>query len=263
MRKLVISDLHGCCDEFTELLNKVKYRPSEDQLILLGDYCDRGPKSKEVIERVLQLVDQGQGNAIALRGNHDQMFIDAMESNDNAVWIENGGLSTLKSYVGIDWFKQGFNYAEYNKAKAFIKLYYQHHIDFLKSLPLYTEDDRHIFVHAGIDPAFSGDFRSQPDESFLWGSEEFLDSANLFNKTIVFGHIPTKRIHNSAKIFFGDQKIGIDGGCCYGLQLNGLEIKGEGYKTCAVQKNKGWVAHILQLLRKLLDKGLQRIDRKR
>ncbi|MDQ0089587.1 serine/threonine protein phosphatase 1 [Paenibacillus anaericanus] len=251
MRKLVISDIHGCYDEFTELLNKAKYKPSVDQLILLGDYCDRGLRSKEVIEQVIQLVEQG--NVIALRGNHDQMFIDAMESNENAIWIENGGLSTLKSYVGTDWFKQGFNYPEYNKAKTFIKLYYQHHIDFLKSLPLYSEDDRHIFVHAGIDPTFSGDFRSQPDRSFLWGSEEFLDHANLLNKTIVFGHIPTKRIHNSAKIYFGDKKIGIDGGCCFGFQLNGLEIKGAGYKTYAVHKNKGVYARFLELLQKLLN----------
>lgn len=250
----MISDIHGCYDELVKLLKKAKYAPSVDQLILLGDYCDRGLKSKEVIEQVERLVEQG--NVIALRGNHDQMFIDAMESNDNAVWIENGGLGTLKSYVGRDWFKQGFNYAEYNKAKAFIKLHYQHHIDFLSSLPLYAEDDRHIFVHAGIDPDHSGDFRLQPAKSFLWGSEEFLDRANLSNKTVVFGHIPTKRLHNSANIFFGDKKIGIDGGCCFGLQLNGLEIKGAGYKTYAVHKNKGWLARFLQLLRKLLNKGL-------
>ena len=251
MRKLVISDIHGCYDEFNELLNKVKYSVAEDQLFLLGDYCDRGMKSKEVIEQVKQLVEQG--NVIALRGNHDQMFIDAMESDENAIWIENGGLPTIQSYVGVGWFKQGFNYPEYNKAKAFIKVYYQHHIDFLKSLPVYAEDDKHIFVHAGMDLTYIGDWKSQPNRNFMWGSKRFISSANLLNKTIVFGHTITKRLHKSANIWFGDQKIGMDGGCCFGLQLNGLEIYETGYKTYDIQKNKGLYSRALRLLQRLIN----------
>ncbi|WP_438348113.1 metallophosphoesterase family protein [Paenibacillus sp. FA6] len=251
MRKLVISDIHGCYDEFNELLNKVKYSPAEDHLILLGDYCDRGMKSKEVIEQVKQLVEQG--NVIALRGNHDQMFIDAMESDENAIWIENGGLPTVQSYVGVGWFKQGFNYPEYNKAKAFIKVYYQHHIDFLKSLPVYVEDDKHIFVHAGMDPTYIGDWKSQPDRNFMWGSKRFLGSANLLNKTIVFGHTTTNRLHRSANIWFGAKKIGMDGGCCFGLQLNGLEIHEAGYKTYVIQKNKSLYSRVLRLLQRLIN----------
>ncbi|MNN07784.1 Serine/threonine-protein phosphatase 1 [compost metagenome] len=263
MRKLVISDIHGCYDELSKLLNKVKYIPSEDQLILLGDYCDRGPKSKEVIEQVRRLVQQG--NVIALRGNHDQLFIDAMENNENAIWMENGGLSTIKSYVGKDWFKTGFNYPEYNKAKAFIKMYYQHHIDFLKSLPLYAEDDRHLFAHAGIDPAYSGDLQSHPDNIFLWGTKQFLSSDHLLNKTIVFGHIPTIRIQESADIWFGNNKIGMDGGCYFGYQLNCLEIKHNRYKSYDIQKNKSWYARLQRFWHKLklwyLSKVKDRIEK--
>lgn len=251
MRKLVIGDIHGCYDEFNELLSKMNYIPAEDQLILLGDYCDRGFKSKEVIERVRRLVQQGNGKVIALRGNHDQLFIDAMEHNENAIWIENGGLYTIKSYVGKDWFKAGFNYSEYNKAKAFIKMYYQHHIDFLRSLPLYNEDDRHLFVHAGIDPTHSGDLQSHPEKHFIWGHKQFLGSDNLINKTIVFGHIPTIRIHHSTNIWFGDGKIGIDGGCCFGYQLNGLEINHTRYKSYVIQRDKSWDARLRRLIRRL------------
>ncbi|MBA9083758.1 serine/threonine protein phosphatase 1 [Fontibacillus solani] len=263
MRKLVISDIHGCYDEFEELLNKVKYIPSEDQLILLGDYCDRGPKSKEVIEQVRRLVQQG--NVIALRGNHDQLFIDAMENNENAIWMENGGISTIKSYVGKDWFKKGFNYPEYNRAKAFIKMYYQHHIDFLKSLPLYAEDDRHLFVHAGIDPAYSGDLQSHPDNIFLWGTKQFIGNDHQLNKTVVFGHIPTKRIHASTDIWFGNKKIGLDGGCYFGYQLNCLEIKNNRYKPFDIQINKSLYARVLRFCHKLkqlyITKVKDRIER--
>ncbi|MNO40131.1 Serine/threonine-protein phosphatase 1 [compost metagenome] len=264
MRKLVISDIHGCYDELSELLSKVKYIPSEDQLILLGDYCDRGPKSKEVIEQVRRLVQQGN-DVIALRGNHDQLFIDAMENNENAIWIENGGLSTIQSYVGKDWFKTGFNYPEYNKAKAFIKMYYQHHIDFLKSLPLYAEDDRHLFTHAGIDPAYSGDLQSHPDNIFLWGTKQFISSDHLLSKNVVFGHIPTKRIHASADIWFGNKKIGMDGGCYFGYQLNCLEISHNKYKFYDIQKNKSWYARLLRFWQKVklwyLTKIKNRIDK--
>ncbi|MNW59445.1 diadenosine tetraphosphatase [compost metagenome] len=165
--------------------------------------------------------------------------------------MENGGLPTVKSYVGKDWFKAGFNYPEYNKAKAFIKLYYQQHIDFLKSLPLYVEDDKHLFVHAGVNPAYSGDLKSHPEKNFLWGHKQFLDSAPFMNKTIVFGHIPTIRIHKSADTWFGDHKIALDGGCCFGYQLNCLEIKNNRYKSYDIQKNKSLYARIGRFIRKL------------
>jgi|SRR5690606_12147363 len=76
-RILAISDIHGCCDELNRLLELVKYNFTTDQLILLGDYVDRGFKSKDVIHKIKVLTDEG---AIALRGNHDQMFIDWLVS---------------------------------------------------------------------------------------------------------------------------------------------------------------------------------------
>ncbi|MEK4006547.1 metallophosphoesterase [Paenibacillus sp. FSL H3-0333] len=69
MRTLVISDIHGCYDEFNALLTRANYDPSEDKLILLVDYVDRGQKSKQVVAQVMNMIKHD--NITALRGNHD------------------------------------------------------------------------------------------------------------------------------------------------------------------------------------------------
>lgn len=96
-RILMISDIHGCLSQFNELLGSIKYIPSEDELILLGDYVDRGPQSKETIEGVRELVNNY--GVIALRGNHDQRLIDLIRTDKEEVqtkFLEHGGLHTLR-----------------------------------------------------------------------------------------------------------------------------------------------------------------------
>ncbi|WP_308860236.1 metallophosphoesterase [Paenibacillus radicibacter] len=89
-RRLVISDIHGCYDEFIRLLGKVFYNHKEDQLILLGDYCDRGKNSKKVIELIKYLNEEC--GAIVLKGNHDQMFVESILEDDDSNFLLNGGL---------------------------------------------------------------------------------------------------------------------------------------------------------------------------
>jgi serine/threonine protein phosphatase 1 len=224
-RILAISDIHGCHDEFNALLREVNYNPEEDKLILLGDYVDRGFKSKEVVEQVKNLVEEW--NIIALRGNHDQMFLDAMFKNEDELWLNNGGFQTVESYVGSDWFENGFNPNEYFKAKEFIHNHYSHHLKFLKTLKVYHETDNHIFVHAGLHPLYSDDWKNQPTENFLWIRNVFLNNKTNLDKTVIHGHTPNLYLHETEDIYFGDGKIGIDGGCCFGYQLNALEINND------------------------------------
>src|SRR5690606_23504955 len=96
-RTLVISDIHGELALFEELLQEAGYNAAEDQLILLGDYVDRGPDSKGVLERVVELKKQG---AIVLRGNHDNMMLAAVNDEPGAKerWARNGAIPTLQSY---------------------------------------------------------------------------------------------------------------------------------------------------------------------
>ncbi|GMX64602.1 metallophosphoesterase family protein [Paenibacillus elgii] len=234
-RTLVISDIHGCYDEFVDLLSVIKFAPAEDKLILLGDYCDRGFKSKNVIEMIMNL--HKEWNAVVLRGNHDQMFIDwFINKNEIAAFdfLQNGGLQTIESYCGLNWFEDKNFEMGLSKAREFIQNHYKHHIDFLKILPVYHETDEFIFVHAGLNP-FYENWKEQPFDDFLWLRDIFINNMTQVNKTVVFGHTPTIHMQETEDVWFGDGKIGIDGGCCFGFQLNCLEISEEGYRTYFVE----------------------------
>jgi serine/threonine protein phosphatase 1 len=224
-RTLVISDIHGCYEAFVALLKKIKFSPKVDQLILLGDYVDRGKQSKEVLEHVMRMVNNGE--AIALRGNHDQLFLELVIQNHSlhdAKFLDHGGVQTINSYCGTRYTLEDLlDRSLIEKAKAYIRKSYKAHIQFLDSLPLYYEDTHHIYVHAGLNP-FYYNWREQPEKDFIWIRDAFVKHPTIVAKTVVFGHTKTTDIHGTGDIWFGGDKIGIDGGCAYGFQLNCLEI---------------------------------------
>lgn len=236
IRTLVISDIHGCFDEFNVLLKKVNYNPEKDQLILLGDYVDRGLKSSSVLDQVSNL--QLNCGAIILRGNHDQMMLDAFNKEDkDSLWIQNGGFSTIESYVGYNFFENGFDWDRYLEAKKFIRNHCSDHIEFLKTLKLHHEDENHIYVHAGLHPMYEN-WKEQPRENFIWIRDIFINNLTTVNKKVVFGHTPVINLHGKSDIWFSEDKIGIDGACAYGYQLNCLEITDYGYRTYSVSKGE-------------------------
>lgn len=211
-RILLISDIHGEYEMFIRLLDKVSYQPEKDQLVLLGDYIDRGPDSKKVLNKVSQLKEKG---AIVLRGNHDQMMIDVTEKKDKAWdrWERNGGLATLANY------HQGEELAEIPSGGKF-----HEHLEFLKTLDYYHESEDYIFVHAGLEPGKSP-AETDPD-TLIWIREDFHKNYRG-KKTVVFGHTPTKYLNKdqSNDVYFGKNNIiGIDGAAVYGGQLNCLEL---------------------------------------
>lgn len=231
-RTLVISDIHGCYTPFNDLLELMNYKPGEDKLLLLGDFVDRGPRSMEVVDQVIGLVERD--GAIAIQGNHDERLVDVvLERSEQSLmkFTGHGGRQTAESYTGI---KQGTVEHLVERAKAIIPERYPHHITFLDRLPYYHEDEHFIYVHAGINPNYLN-WREQPSRDFLYIKGPFLGRPTSVNKTVVFGHTKTVDIHGKPDIWFGDGKIGIDGGCASGLQLNGLEITGPGrFKTYSV-----------------------------
>ena len=94
-RLLAIGDIHGCFDPFAELVEqKIRIRKG-DRLVLLGDYIDRGNKSREVIDYIIDLQDHGF-DIITLMGNHESMMLDSFESEQAKYnWFMNGGYETL------------------------------------------------------------------------------------------------------------------------------------------------------------------------
>lgn len=228
-RTIIISDIHGCIDEFNELLRKVRFNRNSDRLILLGDYVDRGPASREVVERTMELVLHD--NAIALRGNHDQRLVDLVLGDDAAVkakFREHGGLQTLQSYIdfkGTEITDEVIRQAQLNIAQRDGR-----HIEFLRGLPLYYEDDAHIYVHAGLNPKYSN-WKEQPERDFMYIKGDFYLHRTRVDKKVVFGHSRTEEIQQRSDIWFAEDKIGIDGGCAYGQQLNALIVENGSYLT--------------------------------
>lgn len=231
-RILAISDIHGCYNHFAKLLLKVNYNPKEDQLILLGDYVDRGTQNLATLKFVKDLVEKY--GAIALRGNHDQALLDWLESPEEhtVFYFMNGGLNTIKEFVrkpniptNMDTFIQWATQ---------IKDEYKDMIEFLRNLPYYYETDQHIFVHAGINP-FLKDWKKTAKYQFIWIRDEFLKNDHNLEKTVIHGHTPTISLHKSADIYFGNKKIDIDGACVYGYQLNCLEIRDGEYRQFSVK----------------------------
>ena len=87
MRTIIIGDIHGCFTEFTELLEKCEIG-SEDRLILLGDLMDRGPNSREVFEKVCELKESMGDRFYLVRGNHEEMLLDAIINKDESLWLD-------------------------------------------------------------------------------------------------------------------------------------------------------------------------------
>jgi serine/threonine protein phosphatase 1 len=177
MRVLAVGDIHGCLAPFDQLLELVK--PTKDDLVVtLGDYVDRGPDSKGVIDRLIEL--RWHLNLVCLRGNHEQMMVDAHRGgrSDKKMWLGVGGVQTLASYGVVPG------------RDATLDAVPRHHWDFLyDALANYHETDHFIFVHATVLPGF--DMPDQPDYALLW---EFLPDAMRHHsgKTVICGHTNQK-----------------------------------------------------------------------
>lgn len=215
-RYLAISDIHGQFEELRILLELANYNPAYDQLVLLGDYIDRGPQSKDVIELVMSLQQQG---AIVLCGNHEAIMHTAYQYNYAGSWehwVERcRGDATLQSY-GID----PLTTSQYNKRK---NADIERLLRWIPTLPLYYELEDVIFVHAGVT---NGPLHSMSKRTLLWIREEF-HRHYAGKKLVVFGHTTTPRLHNdpyNSDIYMGQNNIiGIDGGSSLGGQLHCLE----------------------------------------
>ncbi|MBU5212769.1 metallophosphoesterase family protein [Heyndrickxia oleronia] len=238
-RILAISDIHGCYAEFIELLDLVEYNSSEDQLILLGDYMDRGKNSREVIYYVKELVEVH--HAIALKGNHDKMFCDWLDDpiGQKERYFRNGAQETITSFLG----QVRLDDISDSTYKAWAKEIIESNeelISFMKELPLFYEINDIIFVHAGINPEHN-DWKMTNEHEMVWIRDPFLQADLPFDQTFIHGHTPAINLHDKADIFYGNKKIGIDGACVYGHQLNCLEIKNDQYREYFVKsKESNW-----------------------
>lgn len=225
MSTYVMSDIHGYCLEFINLLEQIKFS-KDDTLYILGDVVDKGPDSIAL----LNCINKSK-NIILIKGNHEAMMLDFLKTNDEEYkenWFINGGDQTYKDYLLL------------NK-KERINIY-----NMLYSLPLYKEIDvngKHFFLsHSGliINPNYNLQelikMNEVKEECFYWLSRSslFLDvDVDYLNTIFVFGHNAVhtleeyieeidednkKRIQNN-QIYKTKNKIDIDIGAAYNMGL--------------------------------------------
>ncbi len=203
-RLLAIGDIHGCNGLLKQLLSRVAFDPLTDTLVFVGDYLDRGPDVRGVIETLIALKENSP-NVICLKGNHEQMFLDYYrEGRGEELFLFNSGMSTLDSY--------GLTIAQARKGSGFP----EEHLRFLASLPLSHETEAYFFVHGGLRPGVPRSEQSPAD--LLWIRYEFIDSDRDFGRTVVFGHTPFP------EPLIEKNKIGIDTGAVYGGRLTCIEL---------------------------------------
>lgn len=193
-RIYAIGDIHGCSNTFKRLLlYKIQIQKS-DIIYCLGDYIDRGKDSQGVIDFILDLRKKGY-TIHTLRGNHEQMMLDAPLSKEKwNHWIKNGGTETLNS----------FNITSLEDLPS-------KYVSFLENTELYIETNEYIFVHAGLNFNIENPFSDKV--SMLWSRDEYADIAKIKNKTIIHGHTPisvSKLLNQPNK-----NNINIDGGCVF------------------------------------------------
>lgn len=199
-RTIAIGDIHGCAPALAALIDAIQ-PTSADVIVPLGDYVDRGPESRAVIDLLIELVDRCQ--LVPLLGNHEAMMLDALESPEvREFWYGVGGWETVESYGGT------------------LEELPSDHAVFLRGLKRYHETDTHIFVHANYDASLS--LEQQPDRLLLWEHVvHTLPGRHHSGKTAVVGHTP----QGSGEILDMDYLVCIDTYCVGGGWLTALDVE--------------------------------------
>ena len=192
-RFIAIGDIHGCVHSLESLLMKIEEH-DDRRIVFIGDYIDRGPDSKGVVELLLDY--RQDHDCIFLRGNHEQMLLDAIHKDELNLWLTNGGRSTLRSY-------------KTDGRKLEIP---EEHLTFYRETKIFYDTPDYFFVHAGLAPhkKISESIQNKQEHvEFLWERSHLNAFETAWEKTVVFGHTP--RPHPLRK----EKMLGIDTGCVY------------------------------------------------
>jgi serine/threonine protein phosphatase 1 len=210
MGVFAIGDLHGCPEELDVLLQHLGAGPG-DTLVFLGDYVDRGPRVRPLVERLLRLRQEGPAT-VFLRGNHEDMLLAylGLPGRHASAYLANGGTATLASY--------GVPAGVHGAAAA--ALVPPEHLRFFRELVLMHEHERFLFVHAGVRPGI--ELAQQDEEDLLWIREDFFTVRHDLPYTVIFGHTPQREARVALPFH-----LGLDTGLVYGNKLSCLDVAGQ------------------------------------
>jgi len=217
-----IGDVHGCHDTLLALEQRIRAdaarHPDERPLVIyLGDYVDRGPASRAVIQHLATEHHNDGMERIALCGNHDDTFLNFMDDPDtHQRWLKVGGDTTIRSY-GLDpaiyLARPGGLQALAEDLRSQVP---PHHITFLQNLPIAARSGSRLFVHAGIVPGVP--LWQQEDYDMMWIREPFLSEGPGLPLTVVHGHTA------GPEPVFGRNRICIDTTCYATGRLTALKV---------------------------------------
>ncbi|SFJ12104.1 metallophosphoesterase family protein [Jannaschia pohangensis] len=228
-----IGDLHGYADQFDRTLALVEADGGADApIVFLGDYVDRGPDARGVLDRLIAGVDQGR-NWTVLLGNHDRMFLRFLRSGDihdpaiksGKSWLHPalGGPTTLASY-GVstphtaDMANERGDAARKELRAAALEAVPETHLSFLENLPRIHITDAQVFVHAGIRPGLP--LGMQVEDDLIWIREPFLTDRRDHLRLVVHGHTPV-----DTPTHYGN-RLNLDTGAGYGHPATAALVDG-------------------------------------
>ena len=192
----IISDIHGCLAEMEAAISIIKNHNKSNKVVFVGDYIDRGPNSKGVIDRIIDLQNNDDHEWIALMGNHEDMFL-----HNHWGFMNNGGKETLMSYSYSGEWQNGTVDSE--------------HEEWIKKLPLFHEENNVAIAHAGIPEGVL--CKNADPEYLLWSRALRITEHGTYAHT-VHGHTPMKNAVLTKDVSY------IDTGCVFGNYLTVLYI---------------------------------------
>jgi len=226
VRVYAVGDIHGRVDLLNSLLDLIsddvtaEAGEAEVTLVFLGDYVDRGPDSRLVIETLRQLKAYAGDRVSMLKGNHEEALLGFIaDPASGPLWTDFGGRETLRAY-GVNPPHLRADTEGWIEARdAFVAAIPDDHMRFLESLRLTETIGDYLFVHAGVRPGVP--LSDQKEKDLLWIREEFLQSRRALDQMVVHGHTPTEK----PEIMNG--RIGVDTGAYATGVLTALVLQGE------------------------------------
>lgn len=206
-----MGDIHGCINTFFTLVNTYIGLKKEDRLILLGDYIDRGPGIREVVDYIMELIEKGY-NVTPLTGNHEWMLVKSYDYPGMLpLWLYNEGMTTLVSFGVKD-----------------VRSISGKYMNFFRNLKYYDMEGNFYFVHGGFNDDIEDPFKDQV--AMIWESRLSYYNPVFEGKIIIHGHRPKQLEYTKKLVGEKSRVIPVDTGCVYGREM------GYGYLT-AIEVN--------------------------
>ena len=243
-----VGDVHGRLDVLAPLIRDIAQDAADTHgpesgaaepplLVFLGDYVDRGPQSRGVIDLILELRAARRFEVRALKGNHEEALLQFLDDPSfGSTWAEHGGAATLSSY-GVQPPAQRTDAEAWARAReAFAAALPANHRFFYETLELMVTEGDYAFVHAGVRPGVP--LAEQLERDLLWIRHDFLEERGRFEKVIVHGHTPLETpqlVHN---------RLGVDTGAYATGVLTAVRLLGEDQRVLQAKARRGVQAAI-------------------